>query len=266
MSRLKKMNVYILQVMSILRQSYCSPKYLYFLLPDQQKSVRDPDGTRRKEILIPNIADFEVRWNAAVDALEGAIKVLKHPQEYGAVSSSFLPYVSILLVFAALRAHAKSLLAARQLDAHRKLRHWYWASVFNNRYSGSVESTSARDFLDVKAWFEDDTAEPPLIAEFSQRFRNLDLRKETKRGTSVYNGVFNLLVLQGARDWMTGDVPQYGDLDDETQTGCLCRSTGSRAAKFGYRYAVADSLWQQGGRSEAWGLLSLGWMVCSTRS
>jgi hypothetical protein len=210
----EKMNVYILQVMSILRQGYCSPKYLYFLLPGQEKPVRDPDGTRRKEVLIPDIAAFEARWKSAVDALESAIKVLKHPQEYGAVSSSFMPYVSILPVFAALRAHAKTLPAARQLDARRKLRHWYWASVFNNRYSGSVESTSARDFLDLKAWFDDDTAEPPLIAEFSQRFRNLDLRKETKRGTSVYNGVFNLLVLQGARDWMTGDVPQHGDLDD----------------------------------------------------
>ena len=210
----EKMNVYILQVMSILRQGYCSPMYLYFLLPGQEKSVRDPDGTRRKEILIPNISDFESRWNAAVDALEGAIKVLKHPQEYGAVSSNFLPYVSILPVFAALRAHSKTLPAPRQLDARRKLRHWYWASVFNNRYSGSVESTSSRDFLDLKTWFDDDTAEPPLIAEFAQRFRNLELRKEAKRGTSVYNGVFNLLVLQGARDWMTGDVPQHGDLDD----------------------------------------------------
>ncbi len=210
----EKMNVYILQVMSILRQGYCSPMYLYFLLPGQEKSVRDPDGTRRKEILIPDIADFESRWNAAVDALEGAIRVLKHPQEYGTVSSNFLPYVSILPVFAALRAYSKTLLAARQLDARRKLRHWYWASVFNNRYSGSVESTSSRDFLDLKAWFDDDTAEPPLIAEFAQRFRNLELRKETRRGTSVYNGVFNLLVLQGARDWMTGDVPQHGDLDD----------------------------------------------------
>lgn len=210
----EKMNVYILQVMSILRQGYCSPKYLYFLLPGQEKPVRDPDGTRRKEILIPDITDFGNRWNSAVDALESAIKVLQHPQEYGAVSSSFLPYVSILPVFAALRAHAKTLPAARQLDARRKLRHWYWASVFNNRYSGSVESTSARDFLDLKAWFDDDTVEPALIAEFAQRFRNLDLRKETKRGTSVYNGIFNLLVLQGARDWMTGDVPQHGDLDD----------------------------------------------------
>jgi hypothetical protein len=209
-----KMNVYILQVMSILRQSYCSPKYLYFLLPGQEKPIRAPDGTRRSEVLISDIADFEAQWNAAVDALEDAIKVLTHPQEYGATSTSFLPYVSILPVFAAIRAYAKTLPAARQLDARRKLRHWYWASVFNNRYSGSVESTSARDFLDLKAWFEDDAAEPAVIAEFARRFRILDLRKEVKRGTSVYNGIFNLLVLQGARDWMTGDVPQHGDLDD----------------------------------------------------
>lgn len=210
----EKLNVYILQIMSILRQAYCSPMYLYFLLPGQEKPIRDSDGTRRKEILIPTIADFESRWNVAVDALEAAIKVLKHPQEYGVVNPNFLPYVSILPVFAALRTHSKTLPAARQLDAHRKLRHWYWASVFINRYSGSVESTSARDFLDMKAWFENDLAEPALIAEFAQRFRNIELRKETKRGTSVYNGVFNLLVLQGARDWMTGDVPQHGDLDD----------------------------------------------------
>jgi len=100
------------------------------------------------------------------------------------------------------------------LNAQRKLRHWYWASVFINRYSGSVESTSARDFIDVKAWMADDEARPALLQEFQDRFRNLELRKETKKGTSVYNGIFSLLVLQGARDWMTGNVPQHGDLDD----------------------------------------------------
>ena len=50
----------------------------------------------------------------------------------------------------------------------------------------------------------------------------------------------------------------------KTQTGCLCRS--SRAAKFPNGYAAADSLWQQGGRSEARRPLSLGWMVCPARS
>ena len=53
-----KMNVYILQVMSILRQGYCSPKYLYFLLPGQEKPIRDPDGTRRKEVLVADTTAF----------------------------------------------------------------------------------------------------------------------------------------------------------------------------------------------------------------
>jgi hypothetical protein len=210
----ERMNVYILQVMSILRQAYCSPKYLYYLLPGQEKKVREADGSLRKEVLVPNVADFETRWGAAVDALHKAIDLLRHPQEFGAISSQYLPYVSILPAFAALQAAARALVANRQLDAHRKIRHWYWASVFTNRYSGSVESTSARDYLDVKTWFEDDAAEPALIAEFRARFKGLELRRETKRGTSVYNGIFNLLVLRGARDWMTGNVPQYGDLDD----------------------------------------------------
>ena len=210
----EKMNVYILQVMSILRQAYCSPKYLYYLLPGQQRSVREPDGSLRKEVLVRDTAEFKERWTQAVDALSKAIDLLKHPQEFGAISSQYLPYVSILPAFAALQVQARSLPPNRQLDAQRKVRHWYWASIFTNRYSGSVESTSARDFLDVKSWFDNDAAEPALIAEFRSRFRSLDLRKEVKRGTSVYNGIFNLLVLRGARDWMTGNVPQYGDLDD----------------------------------------------------
>ena len=209
-----KMNVYVLQVMSILVQSYCSPKYLYYLLPGQEKHVRLVDGVLKKEILIPDTTDFKKQWDDAVTALEDAIKLLKHPQEFGAISSQYLPYVSILPTFSALQTVCKNLPANQRLNAQRKIRHWYWASVFINRYSGSVESTSARDFLDVKAWMEDDDARPTLLQEFKDRFRNLELKKETKKGTSIYNGIFNLLVLQGARDWMTGNVPQHGDLDD----------------------------------------------------
>jgi 5'-deoxynucleotidase YfbR-like HD superfamily hydrolase len=66
----------------------------------------------------------------------------------------------------------------------------------------------------VKDWIADDTLEPALIQEFTRRFRELDFRKETKRGASVYNGIFNLFVIQGARDWITGNIPQHDDLDD----------------------------------------------------
>lgn len=209
-----KMNVYVLQVMSILRQAYCSPKYLYFLLPGQEKPIRDPDGTRRREILIPSSAAFAQLWDRAVKALDEAIRLLRHPQEFGAVSSRYLPYVSILPVFAALQAHVANSPAEARFSGQRKVRHWYWASVFTKRYSGSVESTSARDYMDVRAWVADDAAEPPIIQEFTSAFRNLDLRNETKSGTSVYNGIFNLLILGGARDWITGNIPPFDDLDD----------------------------------------------------
>ncbi|MCF8085181.1 MAG: DUF262 domain-containing protein [Deltaproteobacteria bacterium] len=209
-----KMNVYVLQVMSILCQSYCSPKYLYYLLPGQEKVVRTSDRGLVKEVLIPDIADFEHRWNSAIDELAKAINLLKHPQEFGVSSAQYLPYVAILPVFTALQAVCKDLMPNKRLNAQRKIRHWYWASVFINRYSGSVESTSARDFIDMKAWMTDDDTRPALLQEFEKRFRSLDLRNETKKGTSVYNGIFNLLVLQGARDWMTGNIPQPGDLDD----------------------------------------------------
>ena len=209
-----KMNVYILQVMSILRQGYCSPKYLYYLLPQQEKSVRDPDGTRRKEVLVADTTAFRQLWDNAVNAIEGAIKLLRHPQEFGAISSNYLPYVSIIPAFAAIQHHVRGLPTNQRLQGQRKVRHWYWASVFLNRYSGSVESTAARDFQNLKKWMDDDTSEPGLIQEFAIRFRNLDLRSEVKRGTSIYNGIFNLFVIQGARDWISGNVPQHGDLDD----------------------------------------------------
>jgi hypothetical protein len=209
-----RMNVYVLQVMSVLRQAYCSPKYLYYLLPGQQKSVREPDGSLRKEILVPDTIAFQRLWEQGVGALTRAIDLLRNPQEFGAIASHYLPYISILPAFAALQVEVQALPPNRQLDAQRKVRHWYWASVFTTRYSGSVESTIARDYLDVKAWFENDDVEPPVIDEFRSRFRSLELRREVRRGSSVYNAIFNLLVLKGARDWMTGTVPVANDLDD----------------------------------------------------
>jgi len=186
-----RMNVYLLQVMSILEQAYCSPKYLYYLLPGQPKTVRDLDGSLRSEILVSDPSAFERLWTGAVKAMSEAIALLRHPQEFGVVGPQYLPYVSILPVFAALQIRAGAVDANRRLDAHRKVRRWYWASVFTNRYSGSVESTAARDYLEVQDWFGDDGAEPAVLAEFSSRFRSLDLRREVRRGSSVYNGIFN---------------------------------------------------------------------------
>lgn len=209
-----KLNVYILQVMSIMKQAYCSPKYLYYLMPGHEKTIRTPDGKTEKEVLIRTTEEFVELWNTSVSAMERSIKMLRHPQEFGVTSSKYLPYVSILPAFSALQEYVRVLPADKRLNAQRKVRFWYWASIFTNRYSGSVESTAARDYQNVKAWIESDANEPPLIQEFKSRFKNLELRRETKYGSSIYNSIFNLLVLNGARDWITGNIPENELLDD----------------------------------------------------
>lgn len=210
-----KMNVYVLQVMSILKQAYCSPRYLYYLLPGEKKKVRDAeDGTLREDILVGTSGEFKQLWQVSVGALQNAISMLRHPHEFGVTSSKYLPYVAILPVFSALQHHLKSLPQELRFSGQRKIRHWYWAAVFTNRYSGSVESTSAQDYLGVSRWIRNESAEPAMIAEFKNNFRNLNMRAETNSGSSLYNGVFNLLVIAGARDWITGTIPPHNDLDD----------------------------------------------------
>src|SRR5207248_1258107 len=126
----ERMNVYVLQVMSILRQAYCSPKYLYYLLPGQVKKVREADGTLREETLVATSDDFRTSWIGAVTALEKAIETLRNPHDYGAFSPKYLPYVAILPVFAALQAEAQRDDPAKRLMFQRKIRRWYWSSVF----------------------------------------------------------------------------------------------------------------------------------------
>lgn len=209
-----KLNVYILQVMSLLRQSYCSPQYLYYLLPGVERKTRNPDGSYERQVMVATAEEFHRRWDDAVEALVQAIDRLRHPHEFGVTSATYLPYFSILPVFAAGLTEIKALPPSRRLAAEGRFRLWYWASIFTNRYSASSETTAARDIQDLRVWFCDETAEPAVIAEFKRVAGSLDLRSEIKKGNAIYNAIFNIAVIAGARDWISGVIPQPSELDD----------------------------------------------------
>ncbi len=198
-----KMNVYVLQVMSILHQVYCSPKYLYFLIPNNPKTTRNDDGSSSKVVLVNSKEEFETAWRQSVEAIENALKILRSPHDYGVLSSAFMPYPGIIPIFSAIRKVAKAITDKGFSDVNRKIRKWYWASIFTNRYSSSAESTSAKDFRDLKKWFEDKYEVPAVISEFINSFGNLNFERENKKGTAIYNAIFNLLVIGGAKDWAT---------------------------------------------------------------
>ncbi len=207
-------NVYVLQVMSILKQGYCSPKYLYYLLPGQPRVFREEDGTKRSEILVKSGDEFEKAWHQALDAIESSIKVIQNARDYGAISSSYIPYPSIVPVLSAIRQHVKSNPNLSGVDTMGKIRKWYWASIFTNRYSSSVESTSRKDFIELQAWFRNDDMEPTSFREFQDRFQSFNLKGETQKSSAIYKAIFNLLVIRGAKDWRTFELPEYDALDD----------------------------------------------------
>ena len=114
----ERMNVYILQVMSILRQAYCSPKYLYYLLPGQEKTVREPDGSLRKEVLVADIGGLRGAVGRGSRRSASRRSTCCATRRSSARSRPhYLPYVSILPAFAALQAQARD--AARQPTARR---------------------------------------------------------------------------------------------------------------------------------------------------
>lgn len=210
----KKMKTYILQVMSVLEQAYCSSKYLYYLVPGSKKTIRNSDGSKEQVILIEDVEEFNERWNQSVNALRKAIEALKNPRDFGAIKAAFVPYPSIIPAFASIKEFVAESKPSNVLDINKKIKKWYWASIFTNRYSSAVESTTAKDFMSLKKWFVDDNHQPEMIDEFKNGFKNIDLLNDNPKGSAIYNAIFNLLVINEARDWSSFELPEYNDLDD----------------------------------------------------
>lgn len=76
------------------------PKYLYYLLPGQERQVRGADGSLRKEVLVADVKDFERRWEKAVDSLERAIGILHAKWSLEQSSRSICLMFQILPAFA----------------------------------------------------------------------------------------------------------------------------------------------------------------------
>ena len=97
-----------------------------------------------------------------------------------------------------------------------ELRRWYWSNVFLERYSGAVESKSRKDDAEMLALWGRDKAEPSVFAEARARIgsEGYGVRDSASHASAVYSGVFCLLALRGARDWLCGESIQLQGLHD----------------------------------------------------
>ena len=101
-------------------------------------------------------------------------------------------------------------------QAYKLMRRWYWASVFRERYAGSVESTIYRDYQDWLKAVADPAFEPIAIQEARLSIVENEAfsLRQVSRVNSVYRGIMCLIALRGAKDFQADDSIEFHTLED----------------------------------------------------
>ena len=168
--------------------------------------IRDEEP-KRKNILNLQPFNFESDWWKAVKSLGDAFNIVTDIKDgFGVIDiNRWLPYSTMLVPLAAILNYMKEnkLVSPKNM---KKIKSWYWVSIFTNQYDKAVDSRSYSDFHILKEWFKDDIKIPKVIKKLNIKEIDLDVDKQT---SAIYRGIINLIVLKGALDFKTGNPPQF---------------------------------------------------------
>ncbi len=161
----------------------------------------------RKNMLYVEPEGFKEDWGHACEVLELAYRrLLDTKMGYGILDfKKWVPYETMIVPLAAMIHYLKT----NNIDYsknYRKLDAWYWVSVFGNRYEHSTDTVSKQDYVNMIKWFNDDSAIPDFIQEFKPEEIDYDVSSQR---SAIFRGVISLIVLKGAKDFETGQSPEY---------------------------------------------------------
>ncbi len=209
-----KGKIYVLQTMSIMQQVYCAPKFLYHLIPNAVKLVKEGSGKFKKIVLIDSKDQFLKLWHESIDEMKNALKIITNHSDLGVIRAKFFPYPTMLPIFTAINIEKTKSIYVNRKDIEDKIRFWYWSSIFTKNYSSSVDTQMSKDFLEMKKWFLDDDAIPTVVSEARKVFSNIDLEREENQNSSIYKAIFCVLIREGALDFISYESPLYSELED----------------------------------------------------
>ena len=202
-----EMKVYILKLISLYKQIYCSSRYLYNLIPGSE--IKDRQGN--KTILVKDSFEFNQLWTISIKYAEKARKKLMSSGvgDFGAIKTKFIPNTTIIPVLGALILYYETNLkeTISEKDFYDKIKRWYWCAVISGDYGGSSDSIMAKDYRDVIEWLQDNTKIPDRVKKITSVFvDSLNLEKVKNTNSSQYCAVLNMLALNSAKDFYTGRI------------------------------------------------------------
>lgn len=155
---------------------------------------------------------FKEHWEDSSSHMDRAIKLFENPVSgYGVKDEKEVPSITMVTMSSAL---LKEIDARSDKDrCFRKMDMWYWASVFTNAYSGSVDSTMSAHYKELLSWFDDESQVPGVVNQARREVDSMDLTKIRQHGNVVYKGILSLLMLEHAKDFAekkeVGHAPSY---------------------------------------------------------
>ncbi|HUP24005.1 MAG TPA: DUF262 domain-containing protein [Thermoanaerobaculia bacterium] len=186
----------------------------YYVLQGISLASRKAPSCKRSDVLNMAPSDITDWWDKVVLGLAAGLEILR--DDCKVMLPKWLPYQTMLPPLAAVLARAGSPKNA-EAGAHReKLKQWFWCAVFGQVYESAPNSKSAKDVVEILAWFTGGET-PESVAAF--RFDPRALRDVTPRQRSIYRGVINLILGAGARDFhtqamITGKLMTEQGIDD----------------------------------------------------
>jgi hypothetical protein len=158
-----------------------------------------PVTIRREAMLALPLSEYQ---RLANEVEEGFTQAKKFLSARRIIWFKDVPYPTQLITLASVFARIPP--AERTAAANDKLDRWFWASVFGELYSGSVESRIARDIPELLGWIRGEAEHVTTIGEAVFQIERLETLRS--RLAAAYKGMNARLMLSGARDFVSGDT------------------------------------------------------------
>jgi len=189
--KIDKMPIYIFQAISLLYEKNSSCKRSDIL--NIYKNIY-----KKKE------RKFNEDWKEISECMDKTIKKLENMRDgFGVKDEKFIPFAPMIPVLCALLKKIED--KKDKASCLKKIKKWYWLSIFTNAYSASADSRMTSDFKDITKWFNNDSEEPKNIEQMRKEISLLDLRNIQTQSSSQYRGVMSLIALDGAMDFDTSE-------------------------------------------------------------
>jgi hypothetical protein len=170
------------------------------LLTSYQKHIIENAAVscKRKDILDLSLNDYKKNAKAIVEGMKSAEQLLAREKIF---DQRDLPYQTQLIPLSVLCAHLGERIENNTIK--EMIIRWYWCGVFGELYGGANETRYAQDVPGVINWVNGGDV-PATIRD--SNFSPIRLLTMQSRLSAAYKGLMALLMKNGSRDFINGDL------------------------------------------------------------